>query len=273
MQKNGNESEYENLVAELCYFVHRKCKPSWKIDNAPLGNYDLIYVVNGKVEYIIDGVTYLATRGDLLYIPKGKMRRAFTFDDDPSELYSASFELYNMSEHETNFPLLPIKNIGIQQDIISWFNNINYDWCNCDRGYRMKVRAWLMFIINRCLQLSMCNDSHVTDSRIDKIKQYVLKHYAENLSIQKLCPQFGISRYYLGSMFHQVTGMSFRQYLLNVRLNIAEEMLLSGEYNVSYVAAACGFSDVFYFSRVFKKSRGKSPSLMSTLDLSENRRG
>lgn len=267
MQKLENESEYESLIAELCYFVHRKCKPCWKIDYAPLGNYDLIYVVNGKAEYIIDGVTYLVSKGDLLYIPKGKMRRAFTFNDDPSELYSASFELFNMSEHETNFPLFPIKNIGIQQDIISWFNSINGAWCNCEPGYRMKVRAWLMFIINRCLQLSIFKNSYATDSRIDKIKHYVLNHYNENLSIQNLCPQFGVSRYYLGSLFHEATGMSFRQYLLNVRLNAAEEMLTSGNYTVSHVAMSCGFSDVFYFSRAFKKHKGQTPSSLRLCNL------
>ena len=69
-----------------------------------------------------------------------------------------------------------------------------------------------------------------------------------------------LSPLYFGTLFKQETGLTFRQYLTNIRINQAENLLSSGMYNVSEAAAECGFSDVFYFSKVFKEHRGISPS-------------
>jgi AraC-like DNA-binding protein len=44
-------------------------------------------------------------------------------------------------------------------------------------------------------------------------------------------------------------------------------MLRSGEYNVTEVSGACGFNDVFYFSKAFKQSRGVAPSLVAKMDM------
>ena len=69
-----------------------------------------------------------------------------------------------------------------------------------------------------------------------------------------------LSTLYFGNLFKQETGQTFRQYLRAIRLNQAENMLNNGIYNVSETAAECGFSDVFYFSKVFKEQRGLTPS-------------
>ncbi len=53
--------------------------------------------------------------------------------------------------------------------------------------------------------------------------------------------------------------MTFKQYLISLRLNYAENMLKSGEYSVSEVALQCGFSDIFYFSKLFKEKKGFRP--------------
>jgi AraC-like DNA-binding protein len=68
---------------------------------------------------------------------------------------------------------------------------------------------------------------------------------------------------YFGNLFKQQVGMSFRQYLTSIRLNQAENLLLSGEYRVGEVADLCGFSDAFYFSKVYRKEKGISPSKVS----------
>lgn len=85
-------------------------------------------------------------------------------------------------------------------------------------------------------------------------------HYKEPLTVQRMASMFNLSDMYFGNLFKQETGMSFRNFLTLIRINRAEEMLYSGEYKIHEIADACGFTDVFYFSRVFKKHRGLSPS-------------
>ncbi len=71
--------------------------------------------------------------------------------------------------------------------------------------------------------------------------------------------RMGISCVYLRILFHKLAGMPPVAFLLERRIEKASRMLLEGERQVSEVAAACGFSDVFYFSRAFKKRRLVSP--------------
>ena len=60
--------------------------------------------------------------------------------------------------------------------------------------------------------------------------------------------------------FKEVTGVTPIQYLLNIRLTTAKELLKSKKYNVSEVATAVGYENILYFSRIFTKHIGISPS-------------
>ena len=87
-------------------------------------------------------------------------------------------------------------------------------------------------------------------------------HYSEPLTIDLMARQFHLHPVYYGSLFREAMGMTFKQYLISLRLNYAENMLKSGEYSVSEVALQCGFSDIFYFSKLFKEKKGIPPSGM-----------
>jgi Response regulator containing CheY-like receiver domain and AraC-type DNA-binding domain len=261
MSNNIDYPDYDDYVAELEYYSHRISTPSWQIVQAPLREIDLTYIVGGKAEYFVNGTRCIVKAGDLIYIPKGSMRAAVTFENDLMEGYCLNFRLKNLMGEDVELPFPRISSIGIHPEIISLYNDLNNDYFRREPGYRMKLRGWLQFILHRYMELIVYNSNYVSvDDRIDKVLRYVTKHYSENLSIQSLSQKFGLSQSYFGALFTRVTGLSFRQYLMKVRLNAAEDMLLSGEYSVSDVATACGFTDVFYFSKVFKTSRGVSPS-------------
>ena len=261
MSTNIDDPDYDDYIAELDYFSHRISTPSWQIVQAPLFAVDLTYIVGGRAEYLVNGTRYIVKAGDLIYIPKGSMRSAVTFEDDLMDGYCLNFQLKNIKGQDVELPFPHISNIGIHQDLISLFNDLHNDYYRREPGYRMKLRGWMQFILHRYMELIVFkSNSTILDNRIDKVLRYITKHYFESLSIQDLSRKFGLCQSYFGTLFTQATGMSFRKYLMKVRLNVSEDMLLSGEYSVSAVAEACGFTDVFYFSKVFKTSRGVSPS-------------
>lgn len=251
----------DDYMAELGYFSHRVSTPSWQIVQAPLAAIDLTYLIGGKAAYYVNGTRYIVKAGDLIYIPKGSMRSAVTFEDDLMDAYCLNFTLKNTKGQDVELPFPRITNIGIHPELISLYNDLNNDYYRREPGYRMKLRGWMQFILHRYMELIVYKNNFVTvDDRIDKVLRYLTKHYCEDLSIQSLSQKLGLSQPYFGALFTRATGLSFRQYLMKVRLNAAEDMLLSGEYSVSCVAESCGFTDVFYFSKVFKTSRGVSPS-------------
>ena len=82
----------------------------------------------------------------------------------------------------------------------------------------------------------------------------------EDLSIPDIAAAMGMSRATFFARFKELTGLSPQDYLTHCRIDHARQLLKGGGMNVSEAAYRCGFSDPKYFSRVFKKVEGMSPS-------------
>ena len=82
--------EYMNIVPEILYFVNRKCTPSWSIIKSNIDFHDLTYVYSGRSVYIVDGVEYRLQQGDMIYIPEGSVREAYTNSMEPMQCYAVN---------------------------------------------------------------------------------------------------------------------------------------------------------------------------------------
>ena len=93
--------------------------------------------------------------------------------------------------------------------------------------------------------------------KVNKTNQW---HYNEELDNVKISEAIHASPNYLSKLFQDYIGVSLHMYLLNYRLDRAQEFMMSGRYNITETALKCGFSSVHAFSKVFKQKRGLSPS-------------
>jgi len=95
---------------------------------------------------------------------------------------------------------------------------------------------------------------------IRKALDYIDDHFAEDLTLTMVARVNGISRCHLSRLFKAATGATFRSYLIRVRLQAAKKMLRSRSRNITEACFSAGFNDVAYFSRLFRKSEGMTPS-------------
>ena len=93
-----------------------------------------------------------------------------------------------------------------------------------------------------------------------KLIDHVNNHYHEEMSLKTLAHQFHISPKYAGQLFHQNVGMSFSEYLCDIRIRRAKELLTETTLRSFVIAKQVGFSNANYFSNVFKKQVGMYPS-------------
>ena len=98
------------------------------------------------------------------------------------------------------------------------------------------------------------------DVRIQKIRQYIDEHYMENLEMSALADQFGFSYHYLSSYFNRQAREGFSEYLNKIRVEKAEGLLRDTDWTIARISEAVGYSDQGYFSRVFKRHTGYTPS-------------
>ena len=87
----------------------------------------------------------------------------------------------------------------------------------------------------------------------------IFKDYNEKITVEELAKLCSVSKYYFCRLFKEETGLSVIQYIISYRISIAETMLKSTDNSVENVAYSCGFDDVSYFYRTYKKLKGVSP--------------
>ena len=95
--------------------------------------------------------------------------------------------------------------------------------------------------------------------KIQSAKQHIDEEFKSNLDMESLARKCYISEYHFFRMFKKVMEISPYQYLLQRRLKYAEEEIQSDQKNISEIALDAGFSDLFTFSKSFKKNFGISP--------------
>ena len=95
---------------------------------------------------------------------------------------------------------------------------------------------------------------------VEKVVGMIQHRYWEHFSLSTLARQVGMSKCRLSHRFHEVLGVTFRDYLLSVRLERAKALLAAGHVSITEVAQGVGFSDLPRFDKVFKRYTGLTPS-------------
>ncbi|MUN91557.1 response regulator [Enterococcus gallinarum] len=98
------------------------------------------------------------------------------------------------------------------------------------------------------------------DDLLVSIQRFIQDNYMKSLSLSELAETFHFSYTYLSAFLSSKLKMSFSDYLKNTRLEKAKELLTQSELNLSEISEAVGYSDISYFSRIFKKEFQVTPS-------------
>lgn len=254
-------SDYEGIIPEIEYFICRYCTPKWSIHKAAVDFIDLTYIFDGRVTYIVNDTPFEAEKGDLIYIPKGSMRQAIINPDKPMAAYASNFQLFNLDGKDISLPFSIKSKIGIHEDLLAYFHELNLEWTHKKPGYGMKVRSLFLTILHKLFGLLYYGDDvECMDIQIRKALRFIHDFYDTKITVKGLAEMAGLNSSYFGTRFKKITGLNVKEYINMIRISNAENLLLSGEFSINEVIYKCGFEDSFYFSRVFKKHKGYPPS-------------
>ena len=95
---------------------------------------------------------------------------------------------------------------------------------------------------------------------IDEAIKYIKKHYDEEISLEQVANRCFLNQAYFSRIFKQCTGATFTDYLIELRMEKAKELLAQGTYKVYEVSQRVGYKSEKYFFRIFKQYMGCSPS-------------
>lgn len=97
------------------------------------------------------------------------------------------------------------------------------------------------------------------NSYIRQALQFIAEHYAQQISLEMVAEHVQLSPSYFSTLFRRTTGISFRSYLCQIRVEESKYLLLHTKYSLSDIAVAVGFTDQSYYCKVFKRIVGITP--------------
>lgn len=107
---------------------------------------------------------------------------------------------------------------------------------------------------------SLSEQKHISKDLVEILK-YIDKNLSRTIREEDVAEYCHYSVTYFSKFFHKTVGISFRDYLTTKRIELAKQLLsLNKKEKISFIAFQCGYNDVSYFSRIFKKKTGISPA-------------
>ncbi|SDR99881.1 AraC-like ligand binding domain-containing protein [Paenibacillaceae bacterium GAS479] len=130
----------------------------------------------------------------------------------------------------------------------------------------MEASGWLRLLLGEFARLQphhtkpAPHSSAAAKRQVDQAARWLQTHIAEPVSIQELAHSLGYHRTHLSKLFRRFTGLSPMQYLQQLRMKRATDLLAATDLTIEQVASSCGYADPLYFSRHFRSNSGLSPT-------------
>lgn len=242
----------------------RPVLPTWR----PRGRLDfqLLYIASGKAHFHFGDKEKIVTAGHMvLYRPKEPQKYEY-YCEDQTEVYWVHFTGGNVTNILRSYGLTDDKQVfycGSGLEYQNIFRNMIYELQMCKENYAEMLEMYLrqLFItLQRFFVSTLKTDNMRVVEEIDKATVYFNEHYSEEISIDEYAQNNHVSVSWFIRNFKHYTGQTPMQYILSKRIYNAEILLQDPTYNITEIACIVGYDNPLYFSRIFKKAKGLSPS-------------
>lgn len=129
----------------------------------------------------------------------------------------------------------------------------------------MKINEQLSSLLTIIMEMSWVPEAQMKrgsgrEYSLQDIKTYLDENWQKKIVLDELAEMFFINKYYLARLFKNQYGSSILNYIMDLRITQAKKMLRFTDYQIDLIGRECGFEDANYFTRMFKKVEGSSPS-------------
>ena len=268
-----SELETGTLDLRLDFYGYEDCLPDQFFGPAIRENYVLHYITEGKgyLEYRKQKIPL--QKGDIFLLIPGEVTYYFADNQTPWSYYWLGIsgikaqEYFNLSSiHDTAYLRSPhTKALG------KFIGTIDKDTEKLDesKASQLHVISQLFELMHQLNALSPNLDQE-TISPSQKLYREAkhlidIGYNSQDISIQKIADELGVHRSYLSSIFKDFHKISPKEYLLEVRMNRAKELLKTTDQPIKIIAYSVGYLDPLHFSKAFRQYYDCSPSQCRTL--------
>ena len=241
---------------------------------------EFFFVQRGELAYDIPGETVVFAEGEAGFVNAGVMHRTRALGNGPClqlehiflpELLSGGAQ--SSIDRTYIYPLSANKGIRLVRferhspactQAVHLMEQAAAQFAQKAFGYELRIRSlaaelWLL-TLELCRQRGLPLSRETPDAvRIQKMAGFIEAHFAEHLTLSQIAAAGNVGERECCRCFSRQLQMSPMDYLLEVRVQIARTLLLTGSDTVERIAGRCGFSSGSYFGKVFRRRTGQSP--------------
>lgn len=260
------------------------------------------YVSKGQCEHWVGGIRHVMVSGEAFVLPPDISHKTvlrpeaeiigceFSLDtflgaQDPKDrlfhsvkdsLLDLSFMLMFFPEDNAVAPkyaFSPASQMTVENLMLGILEEYEHDRLYSQEILQVEILHLLLLFAREYKSVSSEQASHdAYRKHMEAVKssvRYIDTHYAEKLTLEDVCRRSMISKTYFCYLFKMLTGCTFVEYLVRLRIANAKELLKQPELSITQAAFEVGFNDCSHFTRTFKKIVGLSPRAYRTLHLKE----
>ena len=222
------------------------------------GQFGLVYALSGGAEYrFFDGTRVTLGKGDVIFLSSDAAYAIIT--EKEFRHFTVNFDIHRKTSRpdilNSPYSLLKEKNTDrLEHD----FKKLVGIWNEKAAGFEMQATGALYTLLSHFYR-DFTEETGEKDERLTPIKEYIERNFEKQITLSSLASFANMSVTNFRREWKKRYGIPPLRYRDELRLHYAKEYLSSGYYTVSEIAERCGYDDVSYFVRFFKRKTGHTP--------------
>ncbi|NLM01403.1 MAG: AraC family transcriptional regulator [Treponema sp.] len=236
-------------------------------------HWEILYIVSGKRNFFYADKTYDIDSGAFLCVEPGVLHRAI--NEKSCQLYNIYFNCKDDKYFSLVLPILQKlnKKFGVliqiaqkdRNEIVKNFFEIAKEFIEKKENYENVALAKLLQLLTLVSRSNeekkILLEKSFAQKKCEEIMTYLSNNFFEQVTLNEVAENFGITPSYLSRFFKKTTQFSFIEYLNILRINHACKILKNTDKKIIDIAFESGFGSVTQFGRIFKSFTGTSPNI------------
>ncbi len=224
----------------------------------------LIYCTAGRGHLTTDDWRGPIEAGQLMLLPQGLQHVYEADPDTPWTLFFVHFQGAStgiFTQYMGYREGKPVVEVGVSPLLIGGFTSL-MEVRRTGYSTRAFINAanQLRHLLSQiALEVRAFQGRSQQNFQLEHVQSYMLEHIDQSLTLDMLAASANMSKYHFSNRYKQLTGYSPIKHFLNMKMEHACYLLDSSDLSVTAIAAALGYEDPLYFSRLFRKTIGRSP--------------
>lgn len=223
--------------------------------------YAFVFPIRGKADFIFNGNSTILDPSKVINTGPNESLDQYVLGQNKWEYYVIHYTVANETEEDKEIlGSLYEFNIGDNPKIIEMLRNIYNVSKNPGSISDFHVKTLFYDIVYEVFISHRNRLNSDSEEMIKETINYINEHYRDPITLEFLANRYEVKADKFSYLFNKYTGIRPINYLIIHRMKLAEELLIQGDSSINKIAESVGYSDAYYFSRIFKKHKGLSPS-------------